>query len=246
MGNISKINSSSLEKNNILYSSKYAGKIPRDGHSDEWMNQFVEHIHNWVTGIVDGRTPESFLTDEEIEYVERNMKYLFDSDISHLTRVENPLSSGILDENGNLTIHEGDKLPSNSKYRSYSKGAFDSINYAADKPYPLAIIRTNGNIKYFDVDKVDMTYFQESETWVHHSNLKVDSIQRIRKQDYDDLKDGSYKYHGEKVDYKYSDKFDSAVAEALNTSKPVYDIFDEYPQYVPLKTSEVIIIDVSE
>ena len=211
------------------YKTHYGKTIPTDGHSPEWMSTMEDHMHLWITGDVEDKSPDSVFTKEELEYIEAHMESsLHNKSVptGHLTRCER--GHHLLDENGNLKIKVGDTLSSKGKYRSYSRTPTATIDYLKHKRNTVIIYRTNGDVKHFNATNVDGWYDFERESFVEQGKLRVTGIKQINKDDFD-LKGTKF----DKAVKGYNVKYNKAVSDELGT-KAVRD----------LRSNGVIIIDV--
>lgn len=124
------------------YEKKYfvtrAGiEVPLEGHSEEWMKEFNDKIHNWII-YSNNVSPSDKMTDEELDYIFSHMNNSQD-DVSSgmLTRVEKARHLLPLIESGELGV--GSVLPSSSILRSYSKTQLATLDYVHDFPTDMII-----------------------------------------------------------------------------------------------------------
>ena len=216
-------------RNPTQYITESGETVETHNHSSHFMKTFNDKISDWIhKEPTVGKSPTSEMTKKEIKYLESMME---DSENNRtvekgqLTRCER--SHHILDENGNLKIKVGDKLP-NKEFRSYSRTRTATLKYLKPKRGTVVIYRTKGNVKHFNATKFDDYYGDERESFVDQSKLKVDKITRIKKSDFgfDNAKD---------LAGNNSNGFNQAVSDELGT-KTVKHLRN---------TDEVILVDVS-
>ncbi len=179
--------------------NRKTGQTPNDDGapskepSKEFLINLAKKIAKWESFGQNNPTHE--MTEEELEYIKEHEEILeyvdrFGRPINSLYRVERAYhftpdgSSSIDDILKNL--HKGDMLSSidndKSNYRSFSDDAKANYTYlSANCPWSNAvIIRTHGNISYFDPRKLADVYSSEKEVWVSKNKLKVDNLTRLQ------------------------------------------------------------------
>ena len=176
----------SSPKENQKYKTDAGKLVDTDGHSKEWMEALEEKISHWV-GMGEG-SPSAELNKDEVDYIINHMEDSENnSDVPNgfLTRAEQGHHFLKLLENG---LKEGDTLPSNSIFRSYSREQDSTYFYMHDWSKPVVIYRTNNNTPHFKATDFDDLYEDvESESYVQQNKLKVDKITRYNLSDYDDI-----------------------------------------------------------
>lgn len=161
--------------------------------SEEFLTNLAMKIANWEA--FGENDPTYKMTEEELEYIREHEEILeyvdrFGRPINQLYRVERPYhftedGAGGIDDILK-TVHIGDKLSDiekdNAHYRSFSDDAKANYTYlSANCPWKQAVIlRTNGNISYFDPRKLADVYKTEKEVWTDRNNLKMDNLTRLQ------------------------------------------------------------------
>lgn len=192
------------------YEKKYfvtrAGiEVPLEGHSEEWMKEFNDKIHNWII-YSNNVSPSDKMTDEELDYIFSHMNNSQDDVPSGmLTRVEKARHLLPLIESGELGV--GSVLPSSSILRSYSKTQLATLDYVHDFPTDVIIFRTHGKVNFFDTEPFDNAMGKEKEVWVEQGQLRIDNITTFNKND--------YPMNDPERDYMGNDEYSKAISNEL-------------------------------